>query len=96
MKNKEVAMNGEIIYLWLLAVNAIKEVPLERVMAFKNAPVPTSLFTKDGSKHSGDNAEFMHQLQELLPQHLQRLKTIKGEYLDKHTRKHTIPTQRII
>ena len=75
-------MNDEIMYLRLLAVNAINKVPLERVMAFENAPVPMSLFTEEGTMHSGDKAEFMHQLQNLLPEHLQRLKTIKGSDCD--------------
>ena len=44
-------MNGEEMYLRLLAINVYKKVPLERVLAFKNATVPLSLF--------GDNSKMV-------------------------------------
>jgi len=34
IKSKNVSIKGETMYLRLLAVNAIKRVPLQRVMAF--------------------------------------------------------------
>ena len=37
------------MYIRLLAVNAIKKVPLHRVMAFENAPVPMSIFNEEGT-----------------------------------------------
>ena len=43
-----VTMDGEIMYLRLLAVNSRKKVPLGRVMSFENAPIPLSMFTEDG------------------------------------------------
>ncbi|MCG7875887.1 MAG: hypothetical protein N0C90_06120 [Candidatus Thiodiazotropha endolucinida] len=48
VKKRAVTMDGEIMYLRLLAVNSRKKVPLSRVMSFENAPVPLSMFTEDG------------------------------------------------
>ena len=41
-------MNGEEMYLRLLAINAYNKVPLERVLAFENATMPLSLFCDNG------------------------------------------------
>lgn len=37
---KDISLNAEVMYLRLLAVNAVKQVPLQRVMSFGKAPVP--------------------------------------------------------
>lgn len=47
--NKNISLNGEVMYLRLLAVNAMKKVPLQRVLSFENSPVPLSIFADDGS-----------------------------------------------
>ena len=39
-KSKPVKMNGEEMYLRLLAINSFKKVPLDRVLSFENAHVP--------------------------------------------------------
>ena len=78
VKNKEVCMNGEVMYLRLLAINASKKVPMTRVMAYENTPVPISLFTDEGIMHGGTKSDFMHKLEELLPEHLQNLKDVEG------------------
>lgn len=41
-------MNAEIMYLRLLAINAKKQVPLERVSSLENSPVPLSMFARMG------------------------------------------------
>ena len=43
-KSKEITINGEEMYLRLLAINTYKKVPLERAVSFENAPVPLSFF----------------------------------------------------
>lgn len=47
INTKNVSMNGEVMYLRLMAVNAKKKVPLQRVMSYNNYPVPLSLFLDD-------------------------------------------------
>jgi hypothetical protein len=68
LKGRDVAMDGEVMYLRLMAVNAKKKVCLERVMSFENAPVPLSLFREDQTMIPADNkADFMHKLEDLVP-----------------------------
>ena len=67
VKQKTIFINGEIMYLRLLAINATKMVPLQRVMAFENAPVPQSIFLEDGSMVSCVKSDFMHKLEGLMP-----------------------------
>ena len=54
------------MYPRLLAINAYKQVhvPFQRVMSFKNATVPLSLFTDDGEMISPTKSGFMHKLDE--------------------------------
>jgi hypothetical protein len=65
--HKDVTINGEVMYLRLLAVNAKKKVPLKRVLSFENAPVPLSLFAEDGTMLACAKSDFMHKLEELVP-----------------------------
>ena len=65
--HKDVTIDGEVMYLRLLAVNARKNVPLKRVLSFENAPVPLSLFTEDGCMTACAKSDFMHKLEELIP-----------------------------
>lgn len=64
---KDVSIDGEIMYLRLMAVNSRKKVPLSRVMSFENAPVPLSLFTEEGIMVSCKKSDYMHKLEELIP-----------------------------
>ena len=64
-KSNNVTINGEVMYLRLLAVNAFKKVPLERVLSFENAPVPLSIYHEDGSMISCVKSDFMHKLETL-------------------------------
>lgn len=59
-------INGEDMYLRLLAINSLKKVPLDRVLSFENAPVPLSLFTDDGSFMSCKKSDFLEKLESLL------------------------------
>ena len=65
--HKDVTIDGEVMYLRLLAVNARKKVPLKCVLSFENAPVPLSLFTEDGCMTACAKSDFMHKLEELIP-----------------------------
>ena len=40
VKTKDLSMDAEVMYIRLLAMNTHKRVPLKRVMAFENSPVP--------------------------------------------------------
>ena len=73
---KNVTLSGEVMYLRLLAVNALKKVPLQRVFSFENSPVPLSLFSEDGAPLSGVKSQFMHKLEDLLPG--DKLTSVKG------------------
>lgn len=52
------------MYLCLLAINAFKKVPLERVMSFEYAPCPLSLFADSGEMNSTKKSDFMQKLEE--------------------------------
>ena len=54
----------EVTYLRLMAVNSLKNVPLQRVLAFENTPVPVSLFNEDGTLVTCKKSDFMHKLEE--------------------------------
>jgi len=65
--SKTLAVNSEMMYLRLMALNAKKKVPLDRVMSYENSPVPLSLFQEDGSMCQNVKSEFMHKLESLIP-----------------------------
>ena len=65
-KSKDVPMNGEEMYLRLLAINAYKKVPLERVLAFENATVPLSLFCDNGKMVTTKKSDFLEKLEKLI------------------------------
>lgn len=68
IKGKKIVIGGEAMYLRLLAINANKKVPTDRVMSFENCPVPLSLFKEDGSIIAADRkSDFLHRLEALLP-----------------------------
>lgn len=68
-KPKELAkaVPGEVRYMRLMALNARKKVPRERVMAFENAHVPLSLFSDEGVMFECKKSVFMQKLEALLP-----------------------------
>ena len=68
-KSKEIAINGEEMYLRLLAINAYKQVPLKQVPC-ENATIPLSLFTDDGEMISPTKSIFMHKLEEKVSQEI--------------------------
>jgi hypothetical protein len=65
-KLNTVPIDGEEMYLRLLAINAFKKVPLDRVLSFENAPVPLSLFTDDGLFMSTKKSDFLEKLENLI------------------------------
>ena len=64
-KTKDIPMNGEEMYLRLLAINAYKKVPLERVLSFENATVPLSLFCDNGKMGTTKKSDFLDKLEGL-------------------------------
>ena len=66
IRSKHISINGEVMYLRLLAVNSVKKVLLNRVMSFENAPVPVSLFNKDGTMTQSTKSDFMHKLEDTI------------------------------
>ena len=68
IKNKEVNMDCEAMYMRIMAVNTRKKIPAKYVMSFENTSVPAALFKEDGSLLLPKNkAEFLHMLEGLLP-----------------------------
>ena len=65
-KSKDISINGEEMYLRLLAINAYKKVPLERVMAFEIATVPLSLFSDSGDMVTTKKSDFLDKLENLI------------------------------
>ena len=63
---KTISVNAETMYLRLLAINAKKQVSLQRAMAFENSPIPLSIFSEDGSMVTGVKSQFLHKLEELV------------------------------
>ena len=63
VQSNNVTINGEVMYLRLLAENASKKVPLERVLSLENAPVSLGMFNDDGSMISCVKSDFMHKLE---------------------------------
>ena len=61
--SKTVVMNGEVMYLSLLAVKSFKKIRLQRVLSFENAPEPLSIFNEERSFVSCVKSNFMHKLE---------------------------------
>ena len=66
VNDKVIAMDNEVMFLRLLAVNAVKHVPLQRVMSYENSATPLSLFHEDGSMLTSTKSDFLHKLEDLL------------------------------
>ena len=62
---KNIKMNTEVMYLRLLAINAMKKVPIERVLSYENSSIPLSLFTEDRSMITPNKSQFMHKLESI-------------------------------
>ena len=61
VQRRKVPVSGHTMYLGHMAINATKNVSLQRVMSFKNSPIPQSLFKDDGSVLGAEKkAEFLH------------------------------------
>ena len=67
VRNKQISLDGEQMYMRLLAANVLKKVPLERVMSFENAPVPLCIFDEDGTMVSTNKSHFLHKFESLSP-----------------------------
>jgi len=66
--NSSKPIDGEEMYLRLLAINAFKKVPIDRVISFENAHVPLSLFNDDGLFMATKNLTSLISLKVLLVQ----------------------------
>lgn len=66
-KTKSEIIIGEVMFQRLLAINAYKKIPLERVFSFENTMVPLSMFTEQGQMHKSKKSDFMSKLEDLLP-----------------------------
>ena len=66
VRDKNISLDGETMYMRLLAMNSTKKLPLYRIMKFENAPVPLSLFAEDGTMRSCVKSDFMHKLEEIV------------------------------
>ncbi len=75
IKKRNVSIDPELMYLRLMAVNAVKNVPFSRVMSFENSPVPLSLFDEDGTMTTCSKSDFMHKLEDQVPERITQLTT---------------------
>ena len=92
VRNKQINLDGEQMYMRLLAANALKKVPLERVMSFENAPVPLSIFNEDGTMFSTNKSHFLHKLESLSPrQPANLLPCCDAIIFDGNAKIHTLP-----
>ncbi|KAG0710551.1 hypothetical protein GWK47_022582 [Chionoecetes opilio] len=67
VKSQTVALDNDVMYRRLLAMNEQKKVPFRRVMSFESSSVPMSLFRSDGSLALPNyKSDFGHKLEELL------------------------------
>ena len=57
---KDIKMNAEVMYLRLQAINALKKVPINRVLSYVNSPISLSLFTENGSMITTNKSQLMH------------------------------------
>ena len=90
--NKKISLDGEEMYMRLLAANAVKKVPLERVMSFENAPVPLSIFNEDGTMVTTVKSHFLHKLEQLSPgQPAASLPTCDAIIFDGNAKIHALP-----
>ena len=83
-----------------MAINATKNVPVQRVMSFENSPTPLSLFKEDGTKYGDEKkVEFRHTLEELIlgPKILQVNSdaVLHDGHAVNHKHKHLPPRQNI-
>ena len=62
----DIPMNGQEMYLRLLAIDLYKKVPPERVLAFDNATVLLSLFCDNGKMVSKNKSDFLDKLKSLI------------------------------
>ena len=92
VRNKKINLVGEEMYMRLLAANAVKKVPLERVMSFENAPVPLSIFNEDGTMVTTVKSHFLHKLEQLSPgQPAASLPTCDAIIFDGNAKIHALP-----
>jgi len=67
LKKRTKTINSEVMFQRLFAVNSYKKIPPERVFAFENTPVPSSIFNEDGTMLKCKKSDFMTMLEDLLP-----------------------------
>ena len=85
VKKRQVAINGNVMYFCLMSVKARKKMSLTRVMSLENEPVPHSLFGDDGALHSSKKSDFMHRIEELLPERTTKVDYCNAVIFDGHT-----------
>ena len=68
VRNRQIAIDSEVIYMQLMGINAKKKLPLHYVMSFENWNVPMNLFHYDSSLNLSKNkSDFAPKLEALLP-----------------------------
>lgn len=81
-KNRSISLDREVTYLRLMAINAKKKLPLDRVMSFENSTVPLRLFNEDGSMRlPNSKSDFMTKLEQLNQQPLPPLESQQADCL---------------
>ena len=65
-------INSEVMFQRILAMDVYKQISTERVFAFENTPVSTSLFHEDGSMLKCKQSDFVSMLEGLIPDKITR------------------------
>ena len=75
VKNRNITIDSGLMYMCIMAMDAKKKVPVQRVMSFENAAVPLSMFSDDGSMLLPKaKSDFMHKLESLIDNKVTSLK----------------------
>ncbi|XP_060579912.1 uncharacterized protein LOC132736731 [Ruditapes philippinarum] len=75
-------ISSEVMFQRLLAVNSYKKVSQERVFAYENTAVPTSMFSEDGSMLKCKKSDFMQMLENLLQDQTTSIRNVDTLLLD--------------
>ena len=81
---KDIKMNAQVMYLRLLAINAMKKVPIVPVLSYENSPIPLSLFTEDGSMIIPNKLQFMHKLESITGEKITNVNGVDTIIFDAH------------
>ena len=81
---KDIKMNVQVMYLRLLAIYAMKKIPIECVLSYENSPIPLSPFTEDGSMIIPNKLQFMPKLESITGEKITNVNGVDTIIFDAH------------